>query len=228
MTLSDSNGQWKEPRSTLLRGRLEGWAKVRIAGQTEWKRVWAVITAKTPPENEVRPTSPAASYKRNRMSSLFSSRAPSPPPPIVNPTSLVSLYMSPKPKDRKVPILTLGDVTQVFAVYPERPELISMSTLVKIQGKLGPQAAAYDMKGREGWLFVMPEFEAEKVPPMEMLKWVVGMCSILYISFSAILILFIQLCMIRLSCMGDLGGMNGILSTRSLRCLHIQQERTKM
>lgn len=70
----------------------------------------------------------------------------------------------------------MADVTQVFAVYPERPELISRSTLVKLEGMLGEEEMAGGMRGREGWLLIMPESEPGKLGSLEMLKWLVGTC----------------------------------------------------
>lgn len=222
-------GRWKEPRSTLVRGRLEGWIKVRVAGQTEWRRVWAVITARSGAHghtgsgsngagagdgdsaaNGTRPVSPVATLqKRNRMSSFFGvsssshqssssstpARPPSPPSPSSNSTQAsIALYLSPKPKDRKnAPLLTVTDVTQAFSVYPDRVELINLSTLIKVEGRLGgveiddhgsggsgrgrsgsTTGASGGVVGREGWMFLMPEAENGALPPMEMLKWVVG------------------------------------------------------
>lgn len=68
----------------------------------------------------------------------------------------------------------MTDVSQAFAVYPERPELISRSTLVKVEGLLGDEDTAAGMRGREGWLLVMPELEGGLGQAAEMLKWVVG------------------------------------------------------
>lgn len=90
MSLSDPQGKWKEPKSTLVRGRMEGWAKIRHAGSTEWKRVWVTIVA---PSSSATAHSSAATgdkasdrssspthYKRSRMSSIFSNRSSTPPP----------------------------------------------------------------------------------------------------------------------------------------------------
>lgn len=192
MSLSDhATGKWKEPFSTLVRGRLEGWVKVRVAGQTEWKRVWAVISARGPSsvgENDGRPVSPTNTLQkqRNRMSSLFSSsaRASSPPPSPVSGPAMIALFPGTKPRDRKNPFLTVTDVTQAFSVYPDRVELINLSTLIKVEGRLGEQDYADSMKGREGWMFMMPEVEGDKLPPIEMLKWVIGeprrICGMIY------------------------------------------------
>lgn len=178
MSLSENN-RWKEPKSTLVRGRLEGWVKVRVAGQTDWKRVWAVISARGGGHvgEDNRPTSPTSTVqRRSRMSSIFGTapRAQSPPPQPTGGPPMIALFTSTKPKDRKAPLLTVTDVTQAFGVYPDRVELINLSTLIKVEGRLGNQEYADGMRGREGWMFIMPEVEGETKPPMEMLKWVVG------------------------------------------------------
>ena len=89
-------------------------------------------------------------------------------------SSLVAFYLSPKPKDRKKPFLTLQGITQAFAVYPERPELINKSTLMKIEGKLGRDDAAMNMKNREGWVLVMPELEPGVPQANETIRWLIG------------------------------------------------------
>ena len=71
-------------------------------------------------------------------------------------------------------MLSLSGVTQGFAVYPERPELISRSTLVKVEGKFGDEDTAQGMRLREGWVLLMPEFEPGQKQSEEMLKWLVG------------------------------------------------------
>lgn len=200
-------GRWKEPRSPLLKGKLEGWVKVRPAGHTDWKRVLAVVTAGTGStisntsefgaNGDGRPVSPTHStlVKRNRMSSLFGSgnkdatRSSSPPPQSLQSKPVISLYAGSKPKERKAPLLTMTDVTHAFCVYPDRKELIPLSSLIKVEGKLGEQDwvgtvegsnGVGTMKGREGWMFIMPESESGDghatglAPPVEMLKWVVG------------------------------------------------------
>lgn len=191
-----------------MKGRLEGWVKVRVAGQTDWKRVWAIISARagapgsipgtngnTEGDGEKRSVSPTATLqKRNRMSSFFgssssaSSNRPSsptqqqqPPSPQSGPAT-IALYASTKPKDRKTPLLTITDLTQAFSVYPDRVELINLSTLIKVEGKVGSGSGEFASvgdnnsggKGREGWMFLMPEVDGGALPPMEMLKWIVG------------------------------------------------------
>ncbi|EPQ52802.1 hypothetical protein GLOTRDRAFT_140423 [Gloeophyllum trabeum ATCC 11539] len=159
--------------TTLVKGRMEGWVRIRVAGQTDWKRLWMVVTAgsgRAPdtPSGEGRPESPNAPRKK-RMSNLFS-REHSPHPEI----PLISLHSSPKPKDKKRPALTMQAVTQAFAVYPERPDLISRSTLIKLEGTLGEEEVAGGMKNRQAWLLVMPELEGGNVQAAEMLKWLIA------------------------------------------------------
>ncbi|OBZ72527.1 hypothetical protein A0H81_07601 [Grifola frondosa] len=61
--------------TTLTNGRMEGWVRIRIAGQTDWKRMWMVVTAAghTGPQDgssvssvdhNNRPGSPAPKKKR--------------------------------------------------------------------------------------------------------------------------------------------------------------------
>lgn len=168
---------------------MEGWVRIRIAGQTDWKRMWMVVTAGTESVGQVEqsssagggigsvPTPAAPLPKKKRMSNLFS-RDHSGQQASAPTKSMVSMYASPKPKDRKRPLLTIKDVTQAFAVYPERPELISRSTLIKVEGLLGDEETAAAMKTREGWVLVMPELEGGLGQAAEMLKWVVGKCDI--------------------------------------------------
>lgn len=172
MSLSE-NGQWKDPRPTLVKGRLEGWAKVRVAGQVDWKRLWMVVTAGyTPGGSDNRPSSPTAPRK-NRVSALFN-RSSSPTPSVESLRAGVSFFAGPKGKERRTQVVSMSSVSQAFAVYPERPEMIPHSTLLKLEGVLGSEDYAMGMKGREGWLLVMPEAESEKIGALEMLRWLVA------------------------------------------------------
>jgi CCR4-NOT transcriptional complex subunit CAF120 len=158
---------------------MEGWVRIRVAGQTDWKRVWMIVSAGSEggsPEmgSFNQPgglTSPSSTLQKKKRISLFS-RDSAVPLQAVKP--LVSMFASPKPKDKKKALLTLRDVTQVFAVYPERPELISRSTLIKLEGSFGEEETAGSMKSREAWLLLMPDSEGIPDQAAEMLKWVVG------------------------------------------------------
>lgn len=158
---------------------MEGWVTIRVAGQTDWKKLWMVISNGTDGatgrpgsadgDSSVNGTTP----RRKRMSQLFS-RDHSPPVLATPGRATISMFLSQKPKDKKKAVLTLSNVTQVFAVYPERPELINHSTLMKVEGLLGDEDTAGAMRSREGWLLVMPAIEAGRNQAEEMLKWVIG------------------------------------------------------
>jgi CCR4-NOT transcriptional complex subunit CAF120 len=157
-----------------VRGRREGWVRIRIAGQTDWKHLWmAVISgpaqARDAPGN---PESLPEIQHRRRISSLFGRNNNQQHPPSDRP--LVVFYLSPKPKDRRIPFLTLQNVTQAFAVYPERPELINKSTLMKIEGTIGGEEVAMAMRRREGWVLVMPELDAGVPQANETIRWLIG------------------------------------------------------
>jgi CCR4-NOT transcriptional complex subunit CAF120 len=158
--------------------RVEGWARVRVSGHTDWKRVYIVVGSNFS-EHEGRSQSPSQGKmkKPNRMSALFS-RSSSPPPTPGTPASAngggdafsgsqLHLLTSNKPKDRKKPLLVVTHVTQAFAVYPERPEVIPRSTILKIEGKLAEESPelgtgpgigqGQGKNGRDGWVLIMPE-----------------------------------------------------------------------
>ena len=156
--------------------------RIRIAGQTDWKRMWMVISvgsnaggrpdhASIASQGNERPESPNAP-RRRRMSNLFSREKS----PVSNLPArpLIQAFTSPKPRDKRKALLTMHTVSQAFAVYPERPELISRSTLMKVEGHLGEEEVAGILKGREAWLLVMPELEGANTRASEMLRWLIG------------------------------------------------------
>jgi CCR4-NOT transcriptional complex subunit CAF120 len=159
--------------TTLVRGKMEGWARIRIAGQTDWKRVWISVqegTGNDKPEAANTLAPPSATMKKKRVS-LFSRDSGARND--LSPKPMIAMFASPRAKDRKKPIMTVLDVTQAFGVYPERPELISRSTLIKVEGTFGDDDIAANLRLREGWVFIMPEIEGtEQVK--QMLKWIVG------------------------------------------------------
>ncbi|KAG7089468.1 hypothetical protein E1B28_011153 [Marasmius oreades] len=120
------------------------------------------------------PTANTAAGRMKRMSNLFSPKDHGATGTAFQKPTVV-VYASPKPKDRKKPILTVNDITQAFAVYPERPELITRSTLIKLEGSLGAEELAGGMRGRQGWLLLMPQSEGNLSPAAEMLKWVIAL-----------------------------------------------------
>ncbi|KAI0663874.1 hypothetical protein C8Q70DRAFT_1050494 [Cubamyces menziesii] len=168
--------------SPLTNGRLEGWVRIRIAGQTDWKRQWMVITTGAHPGHpdhgsissiaQERSESPSAPRKK-RMSNLFS-RDKSPTRTHLPAQPMIQLFASSRPRDKKKALLTMHSVTQAFAVYPERPELISRSTLMKLEGRLGNEEMAGSLSMCEAWLLVMPELEGQNTRASEMLRWIIA------------------------------------------------------
>lgn len=158
--------------TTLVRGKMEGWARIRIAGQTDWKRVWMSVQEGTENNDKSVPANaPPSGGMKKKRASLFS--RDSGPRNDLFPKPVIAMFPSPRAKDRKKPMMTLWDVTQSFAVYPERPELINRSTLMKVEGTFGDDDIAANLRLREGWVLVMPEIEGTE-QAKEMLKWIVG------------------------------------------------------
>jgi hypothetical protein len=107
----------------------------------------------------------------------------------------------------------MQDVTQAFAVYPERPELINKSTLMKIEGTIGDEEVAMAMRKREGWVLVMPELEAGVPQANETIRWLVGKL-IWYITAVAAHVLQLQLFTTYSRYMDDLVLTLGIPATK--------------
>ncbi|KZT57659.1 hypothetical protein CALCODRAFT_433890 [Calocera cornea HHB12733] len=221
MSLTTPNGEFKQPKTALTRGRLEGWVRIRLAGQVDWKRVYAIITSATGrPESPTSTKSPSVLTKR-RMSGIFRSSGGGSQngghgsagmfgphghakglvdgvaPPVIAFHAAPPQGRKPKPA-----LLTLTHVTQAFALYPERPEMISKSNLFKVEALLGTEVDytsanspeksgaknkgakveerfAGKMAGREGWCIVQPEVGEEPNGQkaslvMDMLKWLMS------------------------------------------------------
>ena len=129
------------------------------------------INSKSPISGHNRHSSYTAS-KKNRISGLFSRDKTSDLPERAN----ISLYIAPRGKDKRKALLTFDGVTQSFAVYPERPKLISSSALIKLEGTYGDEDMCANMKHREGWMLLMPDLEGARSVSGEMLKWLIGEC----------------------------------------------------
>lgn len=166
--------------TSLYHGRLEGWVRIRVAGQTDWKRLWMIVSAGGHTQDAASVSSadhgpgslPAA--KKKRISSIFGGGRDHSPPHQAPFRPMIQMYASNKPKDKRKAIMTMRDVRQAFAVYPERPEFISSSTLFKLEGLLGDEDLTGHFRNREGWLLVMPELEGINTRASEMLKWLTG------------------------------------------------------
>ena len=186
----------KNRPSELVKGRMEGFVSVRLAGQTDWKRLYMVVScgqnsasalklelSRSGSVSDGGPSNSPNMKSNRRISNLFSrddgvhgsSHLP------LKPT--ITLFVGNKVKERKVAVLSMREVTQVFAVYPERPELVNMSPLVKVEGLMGDEVAAGGMRSREAWLMFMPEVDGTTAGQATvMLKWVMGECNNLTLS----------------------------------------------
>ncbi|KAF6759942.1 hypothetical protein DFP72DRAFT_121002 [Ephemerocybe angulata] len=167
--------------TSLVRGKLEGWAQIRIAGQTDWKRVWVTICESSiqaeAAEGRNAESSPTPGQGKRRMSNLFG-KGPQAAPSNLPMKPTIYVYSGIKPKDKKKPLLTITDVSQAFSVYPERPDLIPRSPLIKVEGTFGPEETAMSMKSREGWALIMPLMDhlgPNVNQSAEMLKWVIAL-----------------------------------------------------
>jgi CCR4-NOT transcriptional complex subunit CAF120 len=170
---------------------MEGWAKVRVGGTTEWQRVWFVVTALGGGSIDAgrpssSPSSGTGSIRRTRMS-IFGKGA-SHHVPAQPALPCITLYCGEKAKDRKHPKYTLTNVTQAFAVYPERPEIIQNSTLFKIEGRIQQEEIRPNERQRrptqDSFLLVMPEAESSRPGSTEMLKWLVGQYYVVFLMVS--------------------------------------------
>ncbi len=176
-TFSDGN-VWRDPRIAFNRGRMEGWAQVRIAGQPEWKRVWMVLSSASQ-EGAAAPKfkDPTRGIsKRGISSEQFGGNRSEIRKPI---RSSIAFYTTRRGKPQRQAWLTLYNITQAFAVSPERVEMVDESTLIKVEGFMSEEEGAGISRGREGWVLIMPEIKnaGGKKRVLEMIKWIVGQCA---------------------------------------------------
>lgn len=71
--------------------------------------------------------------------------------------------------------MSVSNVSQAFAVYPERPDLVTQNTMIKIEGLLGEEGGAEPYNGAEAWLQVLLEVGADQATGLrKILEWLVG------------------------------------------------------
>jgi len=100
----------REPKSELVRGRMEGWVRVRVMGGTDWKRLWVVLSQPGTDEQS------KEDEKKGRRKSFFG-KPDKLPEPIQEPNtgvSMASFYLEPRtPKNKTSPAaLTITNITQ--------------------------------------------------------------------------------------------------------------------
>ena len=96
----------REPAKELVRGRMEGWVRVRVMGGTDWKRLWAVLSMPVQEEED----------KKTKRKSIFGFGKEE-EPPVQEPNtgvSMASFYLEQRtPKNRATaPFLTITNVSQ--------------------------------------------------------------------------------------------------------------------
>ncbi|WVW80918.1 hypothetical protein I302_102909 [Kwoniella bestiolae CBS 10118] len=180
----------REPKSDLVKGRMEGWVRVRVMGGTDWKRLYVVLSL---------PGSDEASKddeKKGRRRSFFGMGDKEKDQTVQEPNTGVAMATfyneprTPKNKTSVTPVLTITNVTQCYSVFPERLEVMSQSNLCKVVGRVSGEMVTIEGRLRDsGWALLMPEGPGEgpvgekshhhgpnasTSPLGNMMKWVTG------------------------------------------------------
>ncbi|GMK54440.1 hypothetical protein CspeluHIS016_0110260 [Cutaneotrichosporon spelunceum] len=170
----------REPPSPLAGGHLEGWVRVRVMGGIEWHRLWLVLSD---PAAVVPETSGTQGKRRSSFFGLGHEKHE----PIQEPNTgvtMASFYNEPrtaKNRTSSLPVLTVTNVTQTYAMFPERLEVISQSNLMKVVGRVSGELVTIEGGLREsGWAMIMPEAPSDdhstagnRLSPLGvMMRWV--------------------------------------------------------
>lgn len=187
--------------------RFEGWLKVRLPGETEWRRVWCVVHrgSNVPTranalngDTSGTPATTPAEEKKSRRSSLLSFGVKKEKKDEISledvpGSGAVStlLFYDHKPTKKDQPVCIAQHVYYASAVFPESEQLMEHSTLFKIEGTfLSPHdkytAAGWGAGGRgdkQGFALVM----LEEGNYRDMLYWIVGISDAFKVSFADVL-----------------------------------------
>ncbi|BEJ16455.1 hypothetical protein CspHIS471_0510600 [Cutaneotrichosporon sp. HIS471] len=170
----------REPPPPLVAGHLEGWVRVRVMGGIEWHRLWLVLSDPAATSSETTGT------QGKRRSSFFG-LGHEKNEPIKEPNTgvtMASFYNEPRTSKNRTssfPVITVTNVTQTYAMFPERLEVISQSNLMKVVGRVSGELVTIEGGLREsGWAMIMPEAPggdnstaANKASPLgTMMRWV--------------------------------------------------------
>ncbi|BGP01263.1 hypothetical protein NBRC10513v2_002214 [Rhodotorula toruloides] len=173
-------------------GRFEGWLKVRLPGDTEWRRVWAVLFrgSSVPTRSSIvgGPAAVQAEEKKSRRSSLLSFGGKKDKREEVVIEDLPGegaistfAFFDRKPGKKELPICIVQHVFYIAAIFPESEALMEGSTLFKVEGTfLNPSdsylASGWGVGGRaekQGFALLM----LEEGNYLDMLHWVVGLAD---------------------------------------------------
>ncbi|ODN82846.1 hypothetical protein L202_01107 [Cryptococcus amylolentus CBS 6039] len=152
----------REPPVEVGKGRskMEGWVRVRVMGGTDWRRLWAVLS--TPGEEG------AKDEGKHRRRSFFGiggkEEEPAPQEPNTG-VSMAAFYTEPRTAKNKTsvtPVLTITNVSQAYAVFPEHLEVMVQSNLCKVVGRVSGDMVTIEGRLRDsGWALLMPETPGE-------------------------------------------------------------------
>ncbi|WVN89606.1 uncharacterized protein L203_104833 [Cryptococcus depauperatus CBS 7841] len=138
------------------RSRLEGWVRVRVMGGMDWRRLWVVLS--TPGDDTKEET------KKHRRRSFFGMGGKEEEKPPQEPSTgmpMASFYAEQrtgKNKSSTTPVLTMTNVSQAYAVFPEQLGVISSSNLFKVVGHITGEIVTIETRLRDsGWALLMPE-----------------------------------------------------------------------
>lgn len=111
-------GSGKAAPVTPAAAKFEGWLKARLPGDTEWRRVWTVVTKGVSASSE----SIVSTKKTKRMSMLFGKKAPETPViedlPGEGTLATVAFYTSNKLAKKEQPLCILQHCESAFARGP--------------------------------------------------------------------------------------------------------------
>lgn len=96
------------------KSKMEGYLQVRFSGVNEWQKYWVVVS------------------DRRDEKKLFGKKS-------VPSRGQLMFYET---KKAKQPIMTIVNVVQAYTLYPDSPQLVDLSTLIKVDGSIGAVAAA--------------------------------------------------------------------------------------
>lgn len=188
------------PSSPLVQGRYAGWFDVRTFGNRQWLHLWVILSVEMPPSADA-PDLNLSSKSKKRLSKLFGGSSgpdeslttpyPMPIPGETSPTGrhnapyISAQFFKTPPNNRsskaspqpQMPFLTITDVTQAFAVFPEVEAEVENSAMLKLEGKLMGEGLG-SARRDEGWTLMIPvEQQGEGFVPgkrADMLRWLVG------------------------------------------------------
>ncbi|KAI5798876.1 hypothetical protein EDC01DRAFT_628728 [Geopyxis carbonaria] len=123
------------------RFKYEEWVRVRFGAGTPWRKCWCVITQ---PDEKAAKKAKAAAKKANKTAyeqhPIFKGD--------------IKFYNDKKTKKQQ-PIATITDAFAAYAIYPQSKQLIDVSTLVKVEGRV--KIHGDEVTESEGFVFIMPD-----------------------------------------------------------------------